>query len=135
MLKMTYLNRHKGGNMSGKVKHVARVIYYGFGAVLGITLCICAFLVYFVVSVDPETGIRTDGLGRTLHMPLGSEFWLLPDSLQPVKESAGIVWNVIDWVILFTISGGYFYVGKKLGLIPWEEQETTPASEESLPDD
>ena len=58
-----------GGTMSGKVKHVARVIYYGLGAVLGITLCMCAFLVYFVVSVDPETGIRTDGLGRTLDMP------------------------------------------------------------------
>ena len=117
--------------MSGKVKRIARVIYYGLGGVLGITLCICAFLVAFSRTVDPETGIRTDGLGRTLYAPPGSEYWLFPDSVQPAKESAGIVWNVIDWVILFTTVGGYFYVGKKLGLIPWEEQETTPASAES----
>jgi hypothetical protein len=93
-----------------KVKHAAEVIYYVSAGILGIMLFICAFFAYFVTSIDLETGIRTDGLGRTLYPNTG--IWSF---FSEGKEGVGFVWSVLDLLIPAAIAGVYYVVGKTFG--------------------
>jgi hypothetical protein len=63
--------------------------------VIVISAFVYAFLAYFVVSVDPQTGLRHDGFGR---MMSGAPFFV---RMLGQHEWPGLAWFIGDFAIFW----------------------------------
>lgn len=72
------------------MKRILGTILEGAAILYGVTLFVVGFLAAFVESVDPLTGVHSDGLGRILHDG---------PSLFHSVNTPGFLWELIDTMV------------------------------------